>query len=251
MTDFGGDGLLVGVYPARACSGQKNSVHRFRSSRRRSTTSTPRTRPARLTARQLVQGYLDRIDAYDKSGPNINSVITLNPRRAGGGRQARRRLQDVRARRPAARHSGAGQGRDRHRRHADDARHAWCSRTTGRRATRSSIEQAAQGGRDHPRQDHAERVRRRRHLRLDVRRHAQSLRPRAHGRRLVGRLGRGARRQLLDRRHRRGDARLDPPARRPGTRSSACGRRPASSAAAACGTAIRRRPRRWARWRAP
>ena len=32
----------------------------------------------RLTARQLVQGYLDRIAAYDKRGPNINSVITLN-----------------------------------------------------------------------------------------------------------------------------------------------------------------------------
>jgi Asp-tRNA(Asn)/Glu-tRNA(Gln) amidotransferase A subunit family amidase len=33
-----------------------------------------------LTARQLVQGYLDRIKAYDKSGPNINSILTLNPR---------------------------------------------------------------------------------------------------------------------------------------------------------------------------
>ena len=32
----------------------------------------------RLTARQLVQGYLDRIIAYDKQGPNINSIITLN-----------------------------------------------------------------------------------------------------------------------------------------------------------------------------
>jgi Asp-tRNA(Asn)/Glu-tRNA(Gln) amidotransferase A subunit family amidase len=33
----------------------------------------------RLTARKLVQGYLDRINAYDKAGPNINSVITINP----------------------------------------------------------------------------------------------------------------------------------------------------------------------------
>jgi Asp-tRNA(Asn)/Glu-tRNA(Gln) amidotransferase A subunit family amidase len=31
-----------------------------------------------LTARQLVQMYLDRIDAYDKNGPAINSVISLN-----------------------------------------------------------------------------------------------------------------------------------------------------------------------------
>lgn len=34
----------------------------------------------RLTVRQLVQYYLDRINAYDKSGPNINSIITVNPR---------------------------------------------------------------------------------------------------------------------------------------------------------------------------
>jgi len=36
-------------------------------------------RSGRLTARQLVQFYLDRIDAYDKHGPTINSVLTLNP----------------------------------------------------------------------------------------------------------------------------------------------------------------------------
>jgi amidase len=33
-----------------------------------------------LTAHQLVQMYLDRIDAYDKNGPKINSVITINPK---------------------------------------------------------------------------------------------------------------------------------------------------------------------------
>lgn len=33
----------------------------------------------RLTARQLVQMYLDRIDAYDQKGPAINAVISLNP----------------------------------------------------------------------------------------------------------------------------------------------------------------------------
>src|SRR5262249_21443746 len=36
-------------------------------------------RSGRLTARELVQGYLDRIKAYDKQGPNINSIITINP----------------------------------------------------------------------------------------------------------------------------------------------------------------------------
>ena len=34
----------------------------------------------RLTARQLVQMYLDRIDAYDRKGPAINSVINVNPK---------------------------------------------------------------------------------------------------------------------------------------------------------------------------
>src|SRR5262245_32342958 len=33
-----------------------------------------------LTARRLVQMYLDRIDAYDRNGPAINSVIALNPK---------------------------------------------------------------------------------------------------------------------------------------------------------------------------
>src|SRR4051812_44400701 len=34
----------------------------------------------KLTARQLVQIYLDRIDAYDKKGPAINAVININPK---------------------------------------------------------------------------------------------------------------------------------------------------------------------------
>ena len=33
----------------------------------------------KLTSHQLVQQYLDRIEAYDKRGPNINAIISLNP----------------------------------------------------------------------------------------------------------------------------------------------------------------------------
>jgi Asp-tRNA(Asn)/Glu-tRNA(Gln) amidotransferase A subunit family amidase len=33
-----------------------------------------------LTARQLTQLYLNRIEAYDKQGPRLNSIITLNPK---------------------------------------------------------------------------------------------------------------------------------------------------------------------------
>lgn len=34
----------------------------------------------KLTPRQLVQSYLDRIEAYDKKGPALNSIITVNPK---------------------------------------------------------------------------------------------------------------------------------------------------------------------------
>jgi len=34
----------------------------------------------RLTCRELVQGYLDRIEAYDKQGPHLNAIQTINPR---------------------------------------------------------------------------------------------------------------------------------------------------------------------------
>jgi amidase len=37
-------------------------------------------RAGSLTCRELVEAYLARIDAYDKSGPTINSIVTVNPR---------------------------------------------------------------------------------------------------------------------------------------------------------------------------
>lgn len=36
-------------------------------------------RSGELTARRLVQAYLNRIEAYDQAGPKINSLISLNP----------------------------------------------------------------------------------------------------------------------------------------------------------------------------
>src|SRR4051812_192818 len=35
-------------------------------------------RGGRLTARQLVDAYLARIDAYDKKGPRLNALITVS-----------------------------------------------------------------------------------------------------------------------------------------------------------------------------
>jgi len=37
-------------------------------------------RSGRLTARQLIQMYLDRIEAYDQKGPALNAIITVNPK---------------------------------------------------------------------------------------------------------------------------------------------------------------------------
>ena len=32
-----------------------------------------------LTCRQLVQGYIDRIEAYDRKGPALNAIVMVNP----------------------------------------------------------------------------------------------------------------------------------------------------------------------------
>ena len=40
-----------------------------------------------LTASELVQLYIDRIVAYDQQGPNINSIIALNPDALGEAEQ--------------------------------------------------------------------------------------------------------------------------------------------------------------------
>jgi Asp-tRNA(Asn)/Glu-tRNA(Gln) amidotransferase A subunit family amidase len=34
----------------------------------------------RITCVQLVQSYLDRIEAYDDRGPALNAIITINPK---------------------------------------------------------------------------------------------------------------------------------------------------------------------------
>ena len=44
-----------------------------------------------LTAQELVQKYLDRIEAYDKQGPFINSLVTINP----GAMERARELDDL------------------------------------------------------------------------------------------------------------------------------------------------------------
>ena len=67
-----------------------------------------------------MQGYLDRIAAYDKNGPAINALISLNPPRSRKPTGSTPR-SDRRIRRPAARHPAHHEGPGRCRRHADHA----------------------------------------------------------------------------------------------------------------------------------
>ena len=58
-----------------------------------------------ITARQLTQLYLDRIEAYDRNGPQINSIITVNPNALQEAEQADAALRKHGPYRPAAWHS--------------------------------------------------------------------------------------------------------------------------------------------------
>jgi Asp-tRNA(Asn)/Glu-tRNA(Gln) amidotransferase A subunit family amidase len=45
-----------------------------------------------VTCRELVQIYLDRIEAYDKKGPALNAIVTLNPRALDRAREMDMRI---------------------------------------------------------------------------------------------------------------------------------------------------------------
>ena len=74
-----------------------------------------------LTARQLVEAYLARIEAYDKHGPALNAIVTINPN-ALARRRTGRGLGGVGPDRPAPRHPRHRQGQLRHVRFADQRR---------------------------------------------------------------------------------------------------------------------------------
>ena len=63
------------------------------------------------TARAVAQAHLDRIAAYDKRGPFIGSLITVNPRALEEADQLDAMLKsNGLTNRPVARHSGDHQG---------------------------------------------------------------------------------------------------------------------------------------------
>ncbi|MDQ3607042.1 MAG: amidase family protein, partial [Gemmatimonadota bacterium] len=68
--------LLAGCGTARAGGG---SASGFRVDEATIAGIHQEMRAGRLTARALVQHYLDRIEAYDRQGPALNSLILVNP----------------------------------------------------------------------------------------------------------------------------------------------------------------------------
>ena len=76
----------------------------------------------RASSERIVRDCLERIDAIDRNGPRLNSVIEINPDAlaiADALDAERRRRPGARA---AARHPGPGQGQHRHRRSDGDHR---------------------------------------------------------------------------------------------------------------------------------
>ena len=163
-----------------------------------------------LTAESLVQMCLARIAAFDRKGPSLHAVITLNPKALETGPRARRRAQGERAAVAAARHPGRPQGQLRHVRHADHRR-LGAARRIDSLEGRLRRQEAARCRRDHPRQGEHVRVRVGGRLQLARRPVAEPARPDAHAVGFVGRHRRRDRRGVrADRprhRHRRIDSR--------------------------------------------
>ena len=166
-----------------------------------------------LTARQLTQAYLDRIEAYDKNGPKINSVISRQSARARRRRQAGCGVQELGSVGPlhgipilvkdeidtAGMATTMGTLVMKDYRPAKDAFVVDRLRKAGAIILgKTTLSEWARG-------DTYGSM-------FGVTRNPYD--PGAHGGRLIGRLGRRARGEPFDRRARRRDARLHPPARR-------------------------------------
>ncbi len=71
--------VLTNPAPLSAAQGPSNQAAAFEVTEASIDDIHAAYRAGTLTARQLTQAYLDRIEAYDQQGPTINSIITLNP----------------------------------------------------------------------------------------------------------------------------------------------------------------------------
>ncbi len=72
--------VLAAVLPTAAAAGTaQSSQSRFDVVEATITEIHAAMNAGELTARELVQLYLDRIEAYDKQGPAVNAIIVVNP----------------------------------------------------------------------------------------------------------------------------------------------------------------------------
>ena len=165
----------------------------------------------RITCRALVEQYLKRIDAYDKSGPALNAVQTAN---ASALRDAERLDAQFASSGPVGPlHCIPMLVKDQvEMRGMPTMYGSVIFKDFVSAAGRHGRGSAQEGRGGHRRQGHHGRVRVRLR-RIGVRRCTQCLRPDAGSERVVRRHRRGRRRELRDRRHRRGHRRLDPRSR--------------------------------------
>ena len=75
-----------------------------------------------LTAARLVRMYLARIEAYDQTGPSLNTVIMVNPDAVARAEELDVRFEQSGLNRPASRHSDFTQRQREHRGHAHHRR---------------------------------------------------------------------------------------------------------------------------------
>jgi hypothetical protein len=75
-----------------------------------------------LTCRQLIQMYLDRIEAFDKKGPAINAIITINSNALEAADRLDTGYKASGTCRSASWYPGISKGPGRRQRHADNSR---------------------------------------------------------------------------------------------------------------------------------
>ena len=160
---------------------------------------------------ELLDAYLARVDKYN---PRLNAIVVDGSGRcAAPGARRRRRAREGEGLGPAPRCAHDGEGVVRRRRHAHDMGRA---RAQGQSAVAQCAGRGppARRGRGALRQEQcAAHARRLAELQRGVRLHQQSLGSRAHAGRLLGRLGRRARRRPDGHRGGERHRRVDPESR--------------------------------------
>ena len=107
----------------------------------------------RASSERIVRDCLARIEAIDRKGPTLRSVIEINPDALAIADGARPRAQGRPAARAAARHAGPDQGQYRDRATMTDHRRDPGARRASRAARRLRRRAAARGRRGDRRQD--------------------------------------------------------------------------------------------------